>query len=277
MKNSNNVYNKRALDIVLAYNPLKPNDTSKEDFEYAKQEGLMFDKIKLNHDEAVKLAFEAFEQCKKAHITNLFLFSLSSYRLECRIGLSVFAIMHSFPKHTFEPASPQLLKQCRVCAATPTEDVNLSFANRIRFNSGGSGGSKVYEYHFYLQKHLELPNLLPNEDDFDIFKAILELVINAPVDEKPNTLQKKVAKIKGFKSNEEQRRALLEALGYCSILETDEHKGFLSQYTNLGLAPRKSHRSDWRYPFDWWEGKDGINKEAFKYWFGSYEELKEFF
>jgi len=276
MKAPNNVYDKRALDILLNYNLLKPNDTSKENFEYAKIKGLMFDKIKLNHDEAVRIAFEASEKCKKIHITNLFLFSLSSYRLECRIGLSAFAIMHSFPKHSFEEASTQSL-WCKVCAASPKKEVDLSFENLIRFDNGGSSISDVYGYAFYLQKHLELPDVIPNETDFEIFKAILELASNAPAEEKPNTLQKKIAKIKGFKSNEEQRRALLETLGYCSILETDEHKGFLSQYANLGLAPRKSHSSDWHYPFDWWTGKDGINKEALKYWFGHYEELKKFF
>ncbi|GMX65755.1 hypothetical protein Elgi_50260 [Paenibacillus elgii] len=46
--------------------------------------------------------------------------------------------------------------------------------------------------------------------------------------------------------------------------------GFL---TNLGLAPRFRHSSDWLYPVDWWKGEDGINKEALQFWCGEYPEL----
>ena len=56
-------------------------------------------------------------------------------------------------------------------------------------------------------------------------------------------------------------------------LEINEHKGFLKKYTNLASAPRKTHSSDWNYPVDFWLGKDGINKDAFKFWFGEYKEL----
>ena len=56
----------------------------------------------------------------------------------------------------------------------------------------------------------------------------------------------------------------------------DKYKGLLHQYTNLAIAPHKTHSSDWEYPIDFWTGKDGINKEAFKFWFGNYTELERF-
>ena len=31
----------------------------------------------------------------------------------------------------------------------------------------------------------------------------------------------------------------------------------LHQYTNLSIAPKKRHNSDWHYPIDFWTGKDG--------------------
>ena len=31
----------------------------------------------------------------------------------------------------------------------------------------------------------------------------------------------------------------------------------LHQYTNLSIAPKKRHNSDWYYPIDFWTGKDG--------------------
>ncbi len=86
----------------------------------------------------------------------------------------------------------------------------------------------------------------------------------------------KIGNIRGFKSNTEQRQALLETLGYCSILETKEHKGLLEHYTNCASTPRKTHSSDWNYPVDFWSGKDGINKQAFRFWFEEYKELEQF-
>jgi hypothetical protein len=59
-------------------------------------------------------------------------------------------------------------------------------------------------------------------------------------------------------------------LGALSILETSKHKGFLLGYTNLALAPRKSHGSDWAYPIGWWTGADGINVGAVRHWFGDW-------
>ena len=31
----------------------------------------------------------------------------------------------------------------------------------------------------------------------------------------------------------------------------------LHQYTNLSIAPKKRHNSDWHYPVDFWTEKDG--------------------
>jgi hypothetical protein len=46
---------------------------------------------------------------------------------------------------------------------------------------------------------------------------------------------------------------------------------------NLGLASRSKHSSDWLYPVDFWRGKDRVNQEALKYWFGDYDELRSLF
>jgi hypothetical protein len=47
----------------------------------------------------------------------------------------------------------------------------------------------------------------------------------------------------------------------------------LTVYTNPGLAPSKSHSSNWAWPVDFWTGKDGINRDAFDFWFGDYKEM----
>jgi hypothetical protein len=267
---------KKALKILFDYNVLVPTDTSVEDFEYAKKAGLMFNPIVQTHEEAVGQLFEEYKICSKQAITDLFLASLSSNRLEWRAGFPVYAIMQTLPRHQFEPASSELLNQCAFCCGSSKRKVDLSFMNTVCFIAGGVVSCDVYEYAFVLKQHNLLPSVKPKQEDFEIFSSLLDLCANVDAEDTPTKLLKKL-KIQGFKSTEEQRRFLINTMGYCSILETENQKGFLTKYTNLGVAPRKSHYSDWHYPVDWWKGKDGINKEAVKFWFGEYPEFKKYF
>lgn len=264
----------RALHILLDYDVLELKETSAEDFEYAKAAGYMFDNVIQTHDEAVDIAFKELENYDKKQITNLFLAGLSMHKLEWRIGLSVFAIMQSFPHHPFKSRGKGEADTCALCGSEKQSEVDHNFINQVRYTCGGIVGYEVYDIAFLLSQHRKLLDVTPTSEDFRIFKEIMTLIVDAPINETPTSLQKKLKSIKGFKSNEEERRCLLETLGICSILETEKHKGFLSTFTDLGLSPHKSRSSDWLYPVDWWEGKDGINRDAFNFWFGEYEELK---
>lgn len=68
---------------------------------------------------------------------------------------------------------------------------------------------------------------------------------------------------------------LLQMMGYLGILHTEKYKGAFYEYHDA-CVPRSSRSSDWNYPVDFWRGKDGIDKNAFKYWFGEYNELEKF-
>lgn len=265
--------NKKALKILLEYDLLNPDKTEKEDFEFAKDAGYMFDRITQTHDETIEFALQELNKCEKKNMTDLFLSSLSSGRLDWRIGLSAYNILRMFPKHFIESNGVN----CIICSSKSYELVDFSFINSIRFNIGGIISGRIYHLAFILQQHNKLPHVKPTKKDFDIFQSIIEIVRNAESNDSPSKVQKKIGKVEGFKSNAEQRKALLETLGFCSILETEEHKGFLHQFINLGLAPRSRHSSDWLYPVDWWKGRDGINIDALKFWFGEYEELRSLF
>ena len=266
----------RALQILLDYDVLAPKETSAEDFHYAKGAGYMFDNIEQTHDEAIEIAFQELEKCDKKQITNLFLASLSTHNLDWRIGLPTFAIMQTFPKHTFAHYANKDFDQtvCKICCSEKSTTVDLNFINQCRFSVGGIIGDEIYDFAFLLEQQNKLSDLKPTAEDFRIFNEITNLILQCPDDEKPNSLQKKLKTVKGFKSNEVERRGLLETLGFCSILETEKHKGFLSTFTKLGLAPSNGRSSDWKYPVDWWKGKDKINKMAYNFWFGDYNELR---
>lgn len=273
-------YNVYAEGLVARGHPLSAKDKeyveahciTPENMAYLKQHGLAFDSIMLSHDEAVKMCFEYYALCKKRHVTDAFLASLGSARLDYRSGLSAYAIMQTMPDHAYQqtPAS-----NCNICCAQESEKrVDLTALNRQRFGFGSMIAFKnPYQIQFFLQQQARLEDIIPTSSDYAIFNAIIDMIINAVADAKPNDMVKKLRTVAGFKASVDQCKYLLEILGFCSILENEKYKGYLAAYTNPGLAPSKSHSSNWAYPVDFWTGKDGINRDAFDFWFGDYKEI----
>jgi len=221
----NNLPDPKALKILLKYDVLSPNSTSEEDFEYAKRAGLMFDPEIQTHKEALALAFQEATRATKAHVTSLFLASFSSNRLDWRAGLAAYAMMQSFPAHDFEPFSTENTHTCAVCCGAPKDNVRRSFLNSCRFIIGGLVGYNIYELAFNLQQHNLLQICEPTEEDFKIFSGILMALSAAEETANPTKVQKQLRLVKDFKSTEEQRQTLMTTLGYCSVLETEKHKG----------------------------------------------------
>lgn len=252
----------------------------------------------ITHDELIELIFQEYMECNQTKYTSLFLSSLSSRILRYRSGLSALAILQSFPKHSHTVKEDSSINKsmydkmsdddkefvvhlmpCAICSSM--EKINLDneyweLTEECFSDVGGLVDHDLFSYYYFLRQSNKLEWIQPVESDFKIFSEILSLLINAEEKDNVRTIQSKIGKIKGFKSNQEQRHVLLETLGYCGILETPEHKGLRQTYTNLGTAPRKSHSSDWNYPVDYWLGKNGINKANFKFWFGEYKELEPY-
>ena len=264
---------KRALKILSNYNLLEPSKTSDDDFQYAKSKGYMFEPLKQSHDEALEMAFSEFSKCTKKNVTDLFLASLSTHRLEWRAGLPAYAYMRACPKHQYQRDLSDFC--CKLCATIKEQIVDFSYINKMIFGYGGFVTDPVLkDVAFMLKQHNKLEVIEPTAQDFKIFNSILQILKNAEADDSPSKIQKKLRTIKGFKSVEYQRRILLETLGYCSILETEKHKGLLHKqnFRNFGLGPHRP-RSDWHYPVGWWKGKDGVNQAALEFWFGEYTEV----
>jgi hypothetical protein len=80
---------------------------------------------------------------------------------------------------------------------------------------------------------------------------------------KPNELEKRVSKV--IKSNGSERRVLIEILGYCGVLKSAGRHGFLQAYTSSehrDLDRPPDHTNDWKYPVIWWQGADGVDRDA---------------
>lgn len=282
---------KRALKALMKYDsssnlyacaqfPLTPakrqyleaHPNSADDLHYLKSLGLAFDPVALSHDEAVRRSLSAYSRISKRQVTDLFLSSLTSRRLELRSGLSAYAIMQTMPDHQYEETPA---KFCRICSGSKEMPyLDLTALNKSRFRCGALFLFRTpYQIQFYLEQHAGLPDILPQAADVDLFNGIVAALGKVDEDCKPRDIYKVLKGVEGFKTSADECRSLLETLGLCSILETNEHKGYLYHYTNPGLAPSKSHSSDWAYPVDFWTGKEGINRNAFSFWFGDYKEI----
>lgn len=261
--------NERVMKIMRSYHPANPEEISKEDFEYAKAQGFMFDRVQVDHDQAVAESFDAFINCNKSEVSDNFLVGLSRAEPELRAALSAYAIMTTFPKHGFiQNAS----LNCADCAMMREESVDLSFINIARYFIGGVLNRKPYTLAFCLQAHQKTQKKQPSFDDINIFIDVLDVVADSPSNETPSSLYKKIRKISGIKLSVEQARHFIDTLGYAGILDTKRHQGFIFKYATH-LAPRKSHSSDWAYPVDFWTGADGVNLEGVNYWFGRHPQI----
>jgi hypothetical protein len=227
--------------------------------------------IPQSHDEAVSLALSLKERISTQQVTNNFIASLSSGELIYRSGLPALAIMQTFPNHTFihtKDFGPDYM--CSTCISSnknPSYQTKEWMVEGFKDTGGLISYGDIYMYCTLLMLQEDFPPLEPCESDYDILFQIIQTIENLPQDATPSTAQKLLKPIKGFRSNEEQRRTLLETFGYCGILQTEKHQGSLYKFTRLGLAPSKRHTSNWTYPVDWWTGESGINRTALNFWF----------
>lgn len=289
-----NKIDQRALKLLLRYDgvsqsyarskiPLEPYQqqwidecgiTTEEEIDYLKAHGLAFELVDMKHDEAVKECVEYVQRCTKSHVTGLFLSSFSAGRPDFRSGFAPYAIMQTMPDHGFLTSA--VPDQCAICSShSHYREFDRTAWNKERYKYGSIGPQKnPYIIQFYLAQHLQLAEQQPTPDDFRIFNAILDMLRSMDAETKPKDVHKHLKKIGGFRETNDQCKRLLEALGIAGMLETEQHKGYLTKFTTPALAPSKSTSSNWAYPVDFWTGADGINQKALAFWFGDYPQIR---
>lgn len=242
--------------------------TPTEDFELACNAGYMFKPEEFDHDKVVSRVKEARSRCKLLSVSNAFLASLSSRRLELRSALGSFAVLSEFPEH----AAPGEKKEtCEICGySLVSEKEDLSVLNFERLKWGGVRHSDALYAAFDLTLFAQLEPVLPTSDDLRIMHEIVEILQSAAPDDTPRQLEQKLNKT--FASNKEERDVLLTILAYCGVLQPEGRTGYFQVFTNRAFSDHidnlpKAYKLDWRYPLCWWRGKDGVNKRALRHYF----------
>ncbi|MEE4698550.1 hypothetical protein V2K91_25230 [Pseudomonas alliivorans] len=225
--------------------------------------------VELEHDDLIKLLFHEVSICSKESVVESFLLGLENNQPEKRAALSAFAIALNLPKHKFTVANGF---QCDVCGAFKSRKRDFTILNLGRYSSGASNSGSPDELYFFLKEANE--SRVNSVESITSFKAVLAVLKSAVPEDTPTTIEKKIRSLKSLKLSAEQSRGLVDILGHIGVLESPEHKGFIYQFKNIGLMPRKSRSSDWSYPVDFWKGEYGVNEDAVEFWFGKY--LRQF-
>lgn len=251
---------------------------SKEDYEVAKKEGFMFDYPRyVSHDEVlIKLDFY-FKKVNPIDVANAFLYSLSTRKLEYRSILGSYYFGKSIPKHIlYDPYDKCNSRYCYMCgwrawSKDPNEYAlkrGLNVFNFERYKFGGVRYTSIDYVLFDIEQFLKLPKVVPNENDREILKRILQCVYKLESTDKVGKLRDVISKEKIFKSNKAEISGILNILGICGVLSSEEFLCYEDKFVNEYCRAPIEYKNDFDYPVNRWRASDGINYRKFEKIFG---------
>ena len=243
----------------------RSQSTPPDDFEYAKQAGVMFDPIRVSHDDLVTRAIGAVRKVERQAVADAFVVSLSSRRLDLRSALGSFAVFQHFAKH---PASRDR-EPCPMCGeySGKAQEEDLNVLNFERFKWGGVRHDQPLYASMDLELFRKLPRVQATSAEVAVFKGVLKIIEAAPAKTSSAILQQRLAK--AFNSSKAERDVVVGILGFCGVLATAEHPGYMYRFVPWSDRELPGRRFvDVAYPACWWQRADGINSKALTYWFG---------
>jgi hypothetical protein len=237
--------------------------TPVDDLLYAQKAGYMFSPTRVTHDEIVERAVVAANKVGLVDVVNAFLASLSSRRLELRSALGSYAVARHLQPHRFVIS---IHGYCILCGELPQNLWDRSVLSFERYKWGGARHTNIRYIAFDLEQFDREPVVSPTDNDLDSFRRVLAICNQMPPKSRVNDLERALQGI--FSSNKDERRACIEILGYCGVLDPAQHKGFFYRFvpwTDRPIPP--SGRNDWSFPASWWRGSDGVNDIALSFYF----------
>ena len=254
---------KRALKILLdafwspgGWKPEELRGPSPEDFAYAKSKGMMFDPVKLDHQEVLKELLVTIGRLDRRCVADAFLASLSTRRLDWRSPLGSYAVFQHMPFH----APVQTGARCSICGLPLSQaDEDLNILNFERCKWGGVRHDQLGYAVFDLKIFLDNKVPKPTPDDLQIFRSIMAAIAAVPPDVTSAGLHSHFAKL--IKSNKAEHDVIIAILGFCGILGTPDHPGFADSFVAVSERRLPDRRFvDMPYPACWWQGSVGVNK-----------------
>lgn len=258
----------RALKILLRYYgssrggpSLKDKPLTPDDFAYANSMGFPFGSVFLTHDQIMQRLLAVLARTTRRAVTNAFLFSLSSRRLDYRSAFGSFTVFQFFAEH---PAPPARIS-CEYCGSyleMPFAQ-SLSTLNYERHKWGGVRHNQPIYAILDLELFQALPPVTPTAQDIDIFKNMLAVIRAVPPKTTSTALQKHLTGI--LEGSKGERDNIVAMLGFCGVLANPKYPSYSKAFVP---ASAREHYTEMDYPASYWRGMHGIDESELKRWFG---------
>lgn len=251
---------------------------SAEAYEQAKSEGYMFDPAPIRtHDETLRDLRYVLGEISPEDVANAFLYSLSTRQLQYRSALGSYYYALAIPNH-----SHNALASCGLCSWMPINDVDSpekelsgwNIFNFERYKWGGVRHTNPEYALFDLKQFLLLPKAVPAEKDWLILKSILHAMEELQPNQKAGAYREQITKKKLLKSNKDEAEVLLNILGICGVLSSEDAPCYCDRFVDVWHRAPREHTNDYEYPVNYWHVSDGVNEERFRKVFGrGYSDL----
>jgi hypothetical protein len=219
----------------------------------------MFDQLEVrDHDGWVDAARRAAASLSLDEVSDAFLESLGTRRLDLRSALGSYAVARVLPEHAFAPKAGE--GSCAVCGQYPQAQEDLNVLNFERFKWGGIRRDDIHYVAFDLDQFTRAPRRGSTSADAKIGRELIDTLRQLPHD---TSAAQSVAHLTMLKGNKAEREVILDILGVCGILQTPEHHGYTQAFVPVGRREDPPLRFVERtYPVSWWKGRHGVNDEA---------------
>ena len=228
----------------------------------------------LPHNESLQLLHELLEQITPQDVSNAFLYSLSTRKLEYRSALGTYWYARAIPDHL-----PTNDKSC-ICGWHDSDRVfrfKLSNRNIMNFERHKWGGVQHGSLDYILLdlvQFIKLPKVRHSAQDIQILRNILSTIKELPPSKKAGAYRDILSKKKLFPANKQEISVLLDILGICGILSSQAHPCPCVLYHGARGLPPQEHSNDFQYPVSYWHASDGVNEGRFLDVFGfNYNDL----
>ena len=215
--------------------------------------------VTMDHDAIIRAICAAARKVTLRDASDAFLASLGSGPLRGRATLAHLAYASNLREHAFAPNGGEQSYMCSTCGVSDSDEIDRDDF-LLSLEKGDGVSAWTINALVDLESFATLPRVTPAAGDIVCFNAMLDVIAKLPAAGRATDLAKKW---KVPRTNAYSRAAMVESLGICGLLETDDHPGHLTRWVSFWEYEEVPNiGGDGRPPAAWWRGADGVDRGA---------------
>jgi len=237
-----------------------PESPQGVELEQAVSAGIMFtEPTMLDHDGWVDAARTAAAAVTLEGVSEAFVASLETRRLDLRSALGSYAVARHLSEHRFDPTPGQV--GCAVCGLpSGPAATDLNILNFERFKWGGVRRDDLRYIAFDLDQFVRAPKAPVTDAAVTLGRQLLDALGSAAPD---LTAAAVAGQLKALPGNAQERSVVVDILGVCGVLNTPGHPSHRETFQPLSGRELPDRRFvDQAYPACWWTGAHGLDPAA---------------